>query len=250
MGTRPIRDDPWLVVDDHMEAELRLRSKLLDQRRDEVLAEPEIAGGAAHELEAMVAGAGIPTRAGASPLERLGRSVQEDFCLLRRGPDEWELEAAVLCFPSQWRLTEKVGRPLTEVHGPTPGYKKRLAQPMTTTLDRLAERTVVRRNWFIYANPALFQPDRPTEARVIRAAQCGAELWVRSERQTLRRLPDSGWIVFTIRVQRCRFEELAVARRADFGTWLVQTDPVQKSHTGVAPEQEAELDRYLRNLVL
>ena len=49
---------------------------------------------------------------GIDPLEAAGRLVQEDLCVITPGPEGPVLAAAVLCFPTRWRLAEKLGRPL------------------------------------------------------------------------------------------------------------------------------------------
>ena len=246
MGTRSLKGQPWLLADAHAFQQLALRAELLTTRTDEVLAEPTNATPAAMELEAMVRAAGVAISEGASPLDRLGRSVQEDFCLLERGEHEWVLKAAVLCFPSRWKLAAKIGRPLTQVHGPTPRYQELLAQRVTTAFDRLEDRTILRRNWFVHPDPALFQPNRPAGGdRVISAKHCGDELWVRSERQTLRRLPDTGWVVFTIRVQQCRFGELLERRLAEFSQWFEHATEELRSHVGIRPEQVQQIRLYL-----
>ncbi len=246
MGTRSLGEHRWLIVDEHLDAELDLRARLLRERRSEVLAEPPPAAAATEELEAMVAAAGVGIASGSTPLERLGRSVQEDFCLLSRGTDEWVLDAAVLCFPSRWRLADKLGRPLTEVHGPVPRYAPTLAERVTTMLDRLGERTVLRRNWFVHPDPSLFQPLRPPGGDpVVPATDCGSGLFLRSERQTLRRLPSTGWVVFTIRIQQCTLGDLAMARPADLRTFVCDGSADLQRHKGMAVQQVDEVRRWL-----
>ena len=61
------------------------------------------------------------------PLELAGRLVQEDLCIIQDAADGPRFTAAVLCFPSRWRLHEKLGQPLAAVHGPVPLYAERLA---------------------------------------------------------------------------------------------------------------------------
>lgn len=245
MGTRALGDRPWLLVDEKAPIELARRAELLDQRRDEVLQTPDEARAAADELLSMVAAEGVPVGGSpeAHPLDRLGRSVQEDLCLLRRGDEEWELGAGVLCFPSNWRLVDKIGRPLREVHGPTAGYDPVLADRVTNLLDRLGDQTVLRRNWFVYASDELFQPDRRSMDVVVPADRCLDEMVIRSERQTLRRLPETGWIVFTIRIQH---EPIGVfvsepERRERLRTYLSHAPEADVSHRGVSPQQAAAL---------
>lgn len=244
MGTRSLGRRPWLVFDELAETELAVRRTLLDTRPDDVLAEPDTAGAAVAELFELVKETVPAVAEGRSPLDRLGRSIQEDLCLLDRGETEWVLRAAVLCFPSRWRLIDKLDRPLTEVHGPTPRYPERLAARVTSLLDRLGDRVVLRRNWFVHPDPTLFQPERPPAGDpVIPAARCADELYVRSERQTLRRLPRSGWTVFTIRIQQQPLGGLLARRGAAFGAFLDHADPDLIVHRGISPAQRRQLLR-------
>lgn len=242
MGTRSLGERPWLVADECAGVELALRRQLLDLRAGDVLAEPDRSHPPATELLELVAATGTPIRAGRSPLDRIGRSIQEDLCLLERGPDEWILRAAVLCFPSRWRLADKLDRPLTDVHAPTPRYAESLASRVTTLLDRLGDRIVLRRNWFVHPDPALFQPQRPPAGDpVIRSGRCASDLFVRSERQTLRRLQRSGWTVFTIRVQQQPLGVLLERRGDEFGSFIRNAPDDLVSHRGVSAAQRRQL---------
>lgn len=60
-------------------------------------------------------------------------------------------------------------------------------------------RLVWRLNWFVHDDPALFQPVRQPSAVKIGPENAGENLYLRVERQTLRRLPGSGAVIFTIR---------------------------------------------------
>ena len=119
------------------------------------------------------------------------------------GPNGYTLEAASLCFPSRWRLAEKLGHPMTVIHEPVPGFGDKLARPVDRFFDHLhADRPVWRVNWSVNDDPALFQPVRRGEAdtdEMITDNNAGERLFIRCERQTLRRLPGTGWILFTIK---------------------------------------------------
>ncbi|NNE95239.1 MAG: DUF3445 domain-containing protein [Acidimicrobiales bacterium] len=245
MGTRGLGERPWLVTDENTERELELRTNLMDERPDEVVAEPSASHAAAAELEQLVIGAGVAVADGPSPLRRLGASIQEDLCLLERTEAGWILRAAVLCFPSRWRLGTKLDRPLAAVHGPVEGYATALDAGVTKLIDRLEDRVVLRRNWFLHPDGALFQPDRPEHDPVVPADRCGTDLFVRSERQTLRLLRSSGWCVFTIRIQQCTVADLARSRRADLQRWLDHVPPSDRNHRGVPDEQAHELSGWL-----
>ncbi len=241
MGTRSLGDRPWLVADERAESELWLRRDLLTNQADEVLIEPPRAAGAAQELEAMVEAEGLTVVNGPSPLWRLGASVQEDFCLLQSENSQWILRAGVLCFPSRWRLTAKIDKPLLGVHAPVVGYADGLGSRVDRLISGLGNRTVLRRNWFIHPDSALFQPDRPSQDPIVEAEYCREGLFVRSERQTLRLLPKSGWCVFTIRIQHCSLDQLLQARGSDFAAWLDRSDAATRDHRGLSGEQVDQL---------
>jgi len=134
------------------------------------------------------------------PLELAGRLVQEDLCIIQDGV----FTAAVLCFPSRWRLLEKLGKPLAAVHGSVPLYADRLAGPVDRLFRHMKTGHIVsRRNWALVDDPALFQPEgkwRLDPNPDITMDNAGQRVFLRVERQTLRRLPATGALLFGIRV--------------------------------------------------
>lgn len=243
MGTRSLGRQPWLVVDDQRDVELALRARLLREQRDLVLAPG--AEAAVAELTELVTAHGVVVPADDDRLVALGCAVTEDLVVLRRGDVEWEIEAGVVCFPSRWNLSDRIGRPLATVHGPTPGYREVLAGRVTSLLDRLGSRSVRRRNWFVHPDPALFQPTRPASDPVIPADEADKGLFLRSERQTLRALPTSGRIVFTIKTQQAGLGAFLAdpERRRRFMIYLDQAPADQLDHRGMSAEQRSELLR-------
>ncbi len=138
------------------------------------------------------------------PLELAGRLVQEDLCLIELSPEGPRLTAAILCFPSRWRLREKLGRPLADVHGNVPLYADRLARPVDRFMAHVRpDHIAARLNWSVMDDPTLFQPTgkwRTEQDASITERNAGERLFLRVERQTLRRLPASGAVLFGIRV--------------------------------------------------
>jgi dimethylamine monooxygenase subunit A len=129
------------------------------------------------------------------PIVQASRLVQEDLCVLVKD-DAWRLRAACVCFPSRWLLASKINATLDQIHAPVPGYGDELARPTIGFFDRLTpERSFWRLNWTLLDSPTLFQP---TTARVAPSGDL-ADWYFRVERQTLRQLPTSRAIVFTIR---------------------------------------------------
>ena len=147
---------------------------------------------------------------GQDPLEAAGRLVQEDLCIIQVQDETPIFTAAVLCFPSRWRLGEKIGKPLADVHGPVPVYAERLEKPVDRFMRHLKDGHIAARlNWSVLDDPTLFQPTgkwREGTHDAITSANAGESLYLRVERQSLRRLPDSGAVLFGIRVHCYRLD--------------------------------------------
>ena len=107
-----------------------------------------------------------------------------------------------------------MGHLLSVIHGPVPAYETQLSSTMDRFFARLkVERPVWRINWSLMDDPALFQPrghGRRERNPDITIHNAGDRLWLRMERQTLRRLPRTGDILFTIRIYVRPLRELAL----------------------------------------
>jgi hypothetical protein len=212
MGLRALGDEPWLVADEHRPVQLAEKRRLTDEQPGEVFAAlpgTEAAGG--QVLEQVVAwlhaqdldAPGIDP-APSHPLARAGLLVQEDLCLLRARDGGWHLDAASLHFPSHWRLADKLGAPLDEVHGPVAHYQDELATKVETVHGRLRPgRPMLRRNWTIHEHDHLFAPTPLGWSARATGPDADPATWtLRSERQTLLALPSTDAVLFTIRTQQ------------------------------------------------
>ena len=122
----------------------------------------------------------------------------------------YRLAAAVLCFPTRWRLADKLGRPMGPIHAPVPGYAARIGAAVDRVMQGLAPgRPVWRQNWSLLDSPALYQPERLALTEPLTEDDVGTRMWLRSERQTLTRLPLSGDVLFTIGIRQCTLEALS-----------------------------------------
>jgi dimethylamine monooxygenase subunit A len=139
---------------------------------------------------------------GAPALLTASRLVQEDLLLMRRDDEGWRLVAGSLCFPSTWVLAEKIGRPMDAIHAPVSGYAGKMAGMVARIFDNLkAEQPVERFNWSIYGDARLrHAQSKQDPLRRFPPGQSAGHAHIRVERQTLRRLPLSGDILFTVRV--------------------------------------------------
>jgi len=145
------------------------------------------------------------------PLQLAALLVQEDLVLMRKSAEGWRLVAASLCFPSSWILREKIGKVMHEVHSPVPGFEKgtRNATMIERIFDNLqADLPAERFNWSIYNDDKLYHEDRAGE-HFPDHSKGENEHFLRVERQTLRKLPKSGDILFGIRIHIDPIEALA-----------------------------------------
>jgi hypothetical protein len=226
MGLVAVAETEWFEIDALYTSEIAERRRLLTTHRAEVFgAEPDSQPAQAETLTMIVEHltrlhpawfdrrgdtfhnrlTGLSHDLAAHPaLETAGLLVQEDLCLIEASPEGPRLTAATLCFPSRWRLHEKLGRPLAGVHGNVPFYGERLARPVDRFMGHVRTGHIVARvNWSVLDDPALFQPTgkwRAAHDATITERNAGERLFLRVERQTLRRLPVSFAVLFGIRV--------------------------------------------------
>jgi dimethylamine monooxygenase subunit A len=226
MGLMPLPTAEWIECDSNLVQDLAAKRNLLETRHAEVFAAlPEAEAPAAELLCLLVdhlllhqgglfshqgdqlfnAATGERwdlARSALHPLDLAGRLVQEDLCLMQRdgAGETYRLTGASLCSPARWRLADKIGRPLGAIHEGVPGYAEKLKRPVDRFFAALVpDRPVWRLNWGIVDDPAPFQPIAIRAALAATVDTAGERLWLRVERQTLRRLPETGAVVFTIR---------------------------------------------------
>ena len=182
------------------------------------------------------------------PLDLAGRLVAEDLCLLQAGDSAYRLTGASLCFPNRWQLEEKIGRPLDFIHAPVPGFAPALERPVAHFFAALKpDRILARVNWGVADDPTRFQPIGRDASAAITAATAGSMLHLRVERQTLRRLPQSGAVLFTIRTEITPLARVIVtpADASDLAGAIRDMSPAMlryKHLTTVAPALLAWLD--------
>lgn len=129
------------------------------------------------------------------PLWTASLWVADDLVIMEPRADTYCLTAASLCAASHWRLEDKIGGSLGDIHAVIPGFNASLLPRVERFFRHLrVEHPVVRFNWSLQQGGRLNQRDDSVAGAV------NDDLYYRVERQSLRRLPESGAVVFTIRV--------------------------------------------------
>lgn len=191
MGLKRLPEADWLRPDFDRVA----RAAAFDAHPDAIR---QLAGSEAAAREAAVLLAGEGTLGAAA------RAVWEDLCVLEAdGADgPYRLTAAAVGFPTDWRLGEKMGLAVTAIHAPIHGYADQLAAGVDHFLRTLKPGPIfARANWFVVASDAWrYLPEDDAAGRFahVTPENAGETLFVRCERQTLRKLGGTGAVLFTI----------------------------------------------------
>lgn len=181
------------------------------------------------------------------PLWHASLWVADDLCILAPGAYGYELVAASLAAPSYWRLEEKIGRPMSAIHQPVPAFREKLGAQVARFFDHLLPAFPVwRGNWSVVDSPALLQ--RGQGGGEVGDCPAGGEpgrLYLRIERQSLRRLPETGAVVFSIRVMINPLSDLLLVpgALASLKDAVGAMSPEEARYKSMAPLR-AELDAF------
>jgi hypothetical protein len=176
-------------------------------------------------------------RSSLHPIDRAGRLVGEDLCLMEQRPElgtGYFLTAGSVCFPSRWVLSEKIGTSLDAIHAPVPGFES-IAEATNRFFDAITiDRPAQRVNWTLIDDETLFQPVSAGRARdrTMDPSRIGETLHLRIERQTLRRLPDTGGVLFTIGTTVSPLTALSWAQRKDLAGSLAEVGEQTQAYKG------------------
>ncbi|KAH0838754.1 hypothetical protein J3R83DRAFT_7128 [Lanmaoa asiatica] len=171
--------------------------------------------------------------------------MQDDIAIMIEGTDgKYYFQAGLICVPGFWRMRDKIGMPLDEIHlsGEVPRFKEKLQLSMNRFFQRLPlDKPVIRNNYSIQVVPpkvpglgieetlSNIDPEELSWSESLNGPEddfthvrghgtkdvlfvSPSTLRLRSERQTLRRLSRTGAIVFGIRTYQFKVEELARER--------------------------------------
>jgi dimethylamine monooxygenase subunit A len=280
IGLQQLHLNDWIEVDENLLAYLAEKKQLFELHAERILVEePGTQAGQAEVLELLAAHlidrypelytrngdaiiiAGWPEQielgTGQMPfLHRAANLVQEDLVLMRKDERRgWHLAAASLSFPSSWTLLEKFGRSMDDIHAPVPDFNagSRNAGLINRMFDNLRpDRSVYRMNWSLQPDGEMYHPLASHQKGALYsnddlATQC----FIRVERQTLRKLPASGDILFTIRIHldpvnalkkhpQCRAVAEAFCRQ------LEALNPAQSNYKGIMTIRERLIDTLNR----
>jgi len=243
LGVRPLLDAPRLESDP---GQLALKLRLLDADPGFQFQALPGTGAIQREVASALGFSDVPE---SNALDWVGRQVAEDLLVLSDAPG-WPLVAGQLCFPNDWCLADKLGRPLLAVHEPVPGFAAQVGEATLKLLERLKpERPVWRVNWAVKVTDRLDLPPQVNATfepvkREITTANAGERCFFRIERQTLSRMPVSGAILFTVKTSVSPVGQLSPEEKQALAVTLRTLPAEMLAYKGLAPFADA-LQAYL-----
>lgn len=227
LGVRPLDLHDWIELGPDADAAIAAKAQLSAEHADTVFA---VLDDVEPESEEVAAELGEhlrrrwPDRYGDAqldpalhPLDAAARLVPEDLVLLVEREGRLVFGGGSVCFPNRWDLRSKLGLSMAGVHAPVDRLNEQLEEPIDAFFDRLTpQRSFWRLGWGILDTPDWYTPVDGTAAP--RPAEPAPdELFLRVERETLRRMPMTHCVVFTIRTYVTAIPDVAadpeVARR-------------------------------------
>ncbi|KAJ5645707.1 hypothetical protein N7507_011718 [Penicillium longicatenatum] len=238
MDVRRLDTQNWLTLDKNYMDEHRVRDQLLREKRDNVLqCLPESLVACQETLEEVseflcerfpgmfkktVQGnetwvenkttkerfniSGQATVNSTDALEAAVRLTMEDLSVLMMNDDgEYYLAASASLFPTGWTVDQRIGWTISQMHEPVPLWHQQVANSVSKFLARLSPTSPMERsNYFVEIKrpdedlyQILYRPGSLCEKELIDPSP--NEIIIRRERQTFRRLPRTGAIVFGVK---------------------------------------------------
>jgi hypothetical protein len=131
----------------------------------------------------------------------LGRNWEPDYLLLAREGDDIRLVCGCVCFPSSWALEDKIGLRIADIHEIVPALNAVIGRQIETFLRKLKPgASWTRNNWGLSRWPDRNQHPRRKLPR-LDAGVNRNEVFFRLEEQSLVALPQSGGLLFGIRIK-------------------------------------------------
>jgi hypothetical protein len=235
LGLRPIRPESWILIGAGHAERMRQKCERLDNHRhfyyrtlpnslpaqrelrERVMAHlaadhPQSFETSGSVVRSLITGQTLDLDDDSTePLMQVSYLIEEDFMLLEEVGDTVQITAASNTYSSSGRLVASVGQDMEWAHEPVPQLTRKLGKKINRVLGSIHPATPCERfNWQITPLATVFFPhDDPHAANAAamhevlaelrRVPACAGEfLWIRVERQTLRRLPDSNAVAFSL----------------------------------------------------
>ncbi|KAI5476635.1 hypothetical protein MNV49_007413 [Pseudohyphozyma bogoriensis] len=172
-----------------------------------------------------------------NPMKVAGLLQMDDLAVMVEAADgQYFFQSGSICTAGFWRLQDKIGQPLEEIHsrGAVPKWREKLKFSMERFFQKMKiDKPVERNNYFFQIDDGLAwsqntngpepiwdQTNKEPKPHLLAKSEDASwkapeptkdvnNVWFRTERQSLRRMPKTGCILFTIRTYFHRVTEFA-----------------------------------------
>mgnify|MGYP000951449276 CR=1 FL=1 len=181
------------------------KQALLDQHSETVFcALPESLVGQAEAASAIACAQNRSDGAEHKTLMDASYMTEADLVLMQKTGADWLCTAACLCAPTFFSPQHAIGKSLSALHAPVPGGAPELAGRIARVFNLLRQDLILERfNWTVQLGPERHTPSRHfliERARQVAVLEAHNLLHLRVERQTIRLLPITQSVLFTIGV--------------------------------------------------
>jgi dimethylamine monooxygenase subunit A len=205
VGLKPIALVDWLMPDDQAHW-LGPKAALINDEKSGVFVHLASSMPAQQEAGDLIAQeCGQSLRRNEAPMLAASRLVSDDLVIMQQIEGQWINTASCLCSPTFFSAGFAVGKSLHGLHDPVPDGDFGLAARIGRVFSNLRESVILERhNWTVQWSDARYTPDACDIRANAAQADSGAgasQLFLRVERQTIRLLPKTGAVLFTIRIR-------------------------------------------------
>jgi hypothetical protein len=210
LGVRPLDLRDWIELGPDAEVAIASKGLLMERHADTVFAvlDEQVRDEATEVADALVAHlrdrwpdryGGVSLDSSLHPLDAAARLVPEDLVLLVERDGQLVFGGGSVCFPNRWDLASKIGLTMAGVHQPVDRLNEHLQAPIDSFFERLTpRRSFWRLGWGVLDTADWYTPLDGTAAPRP-ASPVPPDMFLRVERETLRRFERTRCVLFTIR---------------------------------------------------
>ena len=210
VGLKPILENEWLLPDDGAYF-LAEKQTLLDN--EPVFA--AFADSTPEQIEAaniIAQNIGQQYRGDEPPLKAISRHISDDTIIMAKRGDEWQLIALSLCSPTFFSAEYALGKSLYLLHEPIPTGDFKLSDRIARIFDNLKADSILERfNWTVQWSDKRYTPNGAVLRNMADEGDINDAhemLFERVERQTIRLLPETNALLFTIRIRLTKVSDI------------------------------------------